>query len=830
MESIANTENIEISKGNNYTDNKMLETNTQSLEKSTYYHSENIEISSYSTNLIKDSSTSSNLNNKMTDSNSEAIEKGSNLSSEIAGKISDFNSQISTEKKFESYKEATEKIFNSEKIEKSNTNIEIIDTNSRNEEKSIDYLSNSLIDSNSNFNNIGKKTNFIEPENTITENEEIYEYYNIDFNISPQKCLCGEKLSYLLLKSNECINFCNIEQLLDRNCQIDCVFENNYNSIRDNVESIIYKDDFNDNEEIVIAGNNVICDILTSNMEHKIKNISYIDFGECETKLKKQNNIDYLLIVKFDAKLNNSSLTNVQYKVYDPLTKRELDLSICSNDKINIDIPMILVGESRDLYQNFSSLGYDILNTNDPFYNDICTTFSSSEYTDVILSDRRRAYYNENLILCEEGCEYSSYDLDNNLVRCKCYPKNDVEDDIKVIHFEKENLSSFFDIKTYANIDVLKCHKLLFSKKGLTKNYGAYLLQLIILLYIIIMLIFYLNYKKTIIKLIVKAYPKYKFSPSSSPPKKYNSHTSLRKIKWKEGLTLSPKKNSKKKKKNTSVIDECKTSNKNEDSSNKIAIYSSLKHNNKKSKFHYLNSTIEISKKNKTITYSLIDEEINSLEYKDAILIDKRTFCQYYCSLLFKKHIILFSFCSKNDYNLIYVKITLFLLSFSLFFSINVLFFTDKTMHKIYETKGIYNLIIQLPKIIYSSIITSVFNLIIKSFALSDKNIIYLKKIEGTKRKNEHLLKVIACLKIKFNIYFVIGLLFLGFCWYYISVFCCVYVNTQIILIKDTFLSFGFSLLYPFIIYLIPGLFRIPSLKSKNSPFLYSFSKIIALI
>ena len=830
MESIANTENIEISKGNNYTDNKMLETNTQSLEKSTYYHSENIEISSYSTNLIKDSSTSSNLNNKLTDFNTEVIEKGSNLSSEIEGKISDFNSQISTEKKFESYKEATEKIFNSEKIEKSNTNIEIIDTNSRNEEKSIDYLSNSLIDSNSNFNNIGKKTNFIEPENTITENEEIYEYYNIDFNISPQKCLCGEKLSYLLLKSNECINFCNIEQLLDRNCQIDCVFENNYNSIRDNVESIIYKDDFNDNEEIVIAGNNVICDILTSNMEHKIKNISYIDFGECETKLKKQNNIDYLLIVKFDAKLNGSSLTNVQYKVYDPITKRELDLSICSNDKINIDIPMILVGESRDLYQNFSSLGYDILNTNDPFYNDICTTFSSSEYTDVILSDRRRAYYNENLILCEEGCEYSSYDLDNNLVRCKCYPKNDVEDDIKVIHFEKENLSSFFDIKTYANIDVLKCHKLLFSKKGLTKNYGAYLLQLIILLYIIIMLIFYMNYKKTIIKLIVKAYPKYKFSPSSSPPKKYNSHTSLRKIKLKEGLTLSPKKNSKKKKKNTSVIDECKTSNKNEDSSNKIAIYSSLKHNNKKSKFHYLNSTIEISKKNKTITYSLIDEEINSLEYKDAILIDKRTFCQYYCSLLFKKHIILFSFCSKNDYNLIYVKITLFLLSFSLFFSINVLFFTDKTMHKIYETKGIYNLIIQLPKIIYSSIITSVFNLIIKSFALSDKNIIYLKKIEGTKRKNEHLLKVIACLKIKFNIYFVIGLLFLGFCWYYISVFCCVYVNTQIILIKDTFLSFGFSLLYPFIIYLIPGLFRIPSLKSKNSPFLYSFSKIIALI
>ena len=197
---------------------------------------------------------------------------------------------------------------------------------------------------------------------------------------------------------------------------------------------------------------------------------------------------------------------------------------------------------------------------------------------------------------------------------------------------------------------------------------------------------------------------------------------------------------------------------------------------------------------------------------------------------MFKKNIILFSFCSKNDYNLIYVKINLFFISFSLFFLINALFFTDKTMHKIYETKGIYNLIIQLPKIIYSSLITSIFNLIIKSFALSDRNIIYLKNIKNKKNKNQNLLKVIACLKLKFNIFFVIGFLFLCICWYYISVFCCVYINTQIILIKDTFLSFGFSLLYPFILYLIPGLFRIQSLKSKNSPCLYNFSKIIAQI
>ena len=146
----------------------------------------------------------------------------------------------------------------------------------------------------------------------------------------------------------------------------------------------------------------------------------------------------------------------------------------------------------------------------------------------------------------------------------------------------------------------------------------------------------------------------------------------------------------------------------------------------------------------------------------------------------------------------------------------------------VYESKGIYNLINQLPKIIYSSLITSIFNLIIKKLALSENNIIELKNIGRRKKKNEKLLEVISCLKIKFNIFFVIGFVFLCFCWYYISIFCCVYINTQITLIKDTFLSFGFSLLYPFLFYLVPGLFRIPSLKSKNSPFMYYFSKIIA--
>ena len=84
---------------------------------------------------------------------------------------------------------------------------------------------------------------------------------------------------------------------------------------------------------------------------------------------------------------------------------------------------------------------------------------------------------------------------------------------------------------------------------------------------------------------------------------------------------------------------------------------------------------------------------------------------------------------------------------------------------------------------------------------------------------------------IKFILYFIISFLFLLFCWYYISIFGVIYKNTQMHLLKDTLISIGLSLIFPFVIYLFPGIFRIPSLsiKNKKRECLYNFSKILQL-
>ena len=238
----------------------------------------------------------------------------------------------------------------------------------------------------------------------------------------------------------------------------------------------------------------------------------------------------------------------------------------------------------------------------------------------------------------------------------------------------------------------------------------------------------------------------------------------------------------------------------------------------------------KIEQNEKLIT--LNDEEMNTLEYEKAIELDKRSYFQYYCSLIKKKQLILFTFIPTNDYNIMPLKISLFIVSFSLYFTIDAFFFSDETMHKIYKDNGVYNILYRIPQIFYSSIIPSIINILLKTLSLTEKDLLKIKKEEDSQKLLETPKKIERCIIIKFIIFFIISLLFMLFFWYFISCFCAVYNNTQIILIKDTLISFVISMAYPFAISIIPGLFRIPALKApnKDQECLYTFSKYIALI
>jgi hypothetical protein len=226
------------------------------------------------------------------------------------------------------------------------------------------------------------------------------------------------------------------------------------------------------------------------------------------------------------------------------------------------------------------------------------------------------------------------------------------------------------------------------------------------------------------------------------------------------------------------------------------------------------------------------DYEINNLSYDEALKYDKRSYCKYYLSLLRTKHLFIDTFYLSNDYNSRIIKIILFLFIFDLNYTINALFFTSSVLHEIFVNTGIFNLMYHLPQICYSTVISAIIKTIIKNLSLSQKNILEIKQAKNIKKNRFVIKDVIKCLKIKFTLFFLLCFLFLIFFWYYLACFCAVYKNTQIHLIKDTVISFSLSLLYPFGLNLIPGLFRIPSIKGRNKKriCLYKTSRIIELI
>ena len=183
-----------------------------------------------------------------------------------------------------------------------------------------------------------------------------------------------------------------------------------------------------------------------------------------------------------------------------------------------------------------------------------------------------------------------------------------------------------------------------------------------------------------------------------------------------------------------------------------------------------------------------------------------------------------------KDYNSRIVKIDLFFLAFCIYCFINCLFFDEKTIHKIYEDEGSYNFVYLGPYSTYSFIISQTLFTFVKYFSLSDKNISEIKMEKSLDLSYDIRYKAEKCIKLKYTCFYILSILFFSFFWYYLSSFGAVYQNTQIYLIKNILISFAFSMLYPFVINLLPSILRIYSLNNKDNECIYKLSRIIQLV
>jgi hypothetical protein len=341
----------------------------------------------------------------------------------------------------------------------------------------------------------------------------------------------------------------------------------------------------------------------------------------------------------------------IKYEIFDPITKSKLDLNYCKNTNITIHIP-VNINESI-LFK------YD---PNNSYYNDICYIYTNENGMYITIYDRKEEFKKKNLSLCPFNCIYYKYDSDNKEVICQCRIQNEIN-----LFSENNKDDLMFNLinkKSFLNIKVMKCFKLLFTKEGFLNNFINYIIMLIISFYIVSAIYFFLKGYNKILGQMEEIIMAKKLENDS----KINS----KKDRDKEFMENSTSINSSSKKSFKKFNPMYKL-----DTENKI----SFNINSKEilnSKMKNINDKLDLDKYK-----SYNDYELNTISFDEAFEIDKRTLFQFYCSLIKLKHILIFTFYNKKDYNPYIIKICLFLFMLAFLIFTNTLFFNDSTMNEI---------------------------------------------------------------------------------------------------------------------------------------------------
>ena len=444
-------------------------------------------------------------------------------------------------------------------------------------------------------------------------------------------------------------------------------------------------------------------------------NLSIIDLADCKNLLKERyfpnfnGNISFI-ILKHENITSISSEKSIQYEIYEPFNHTKLDISICQNSPINIHIPTELSESNQKLIEELNRLGYNVFDINDPFYTDFCAKYTTKEGTDITLEHRKKYIYEDIMseVNCQENCEFSSYDPDNNNIECKCKPESYINTvDSKKFSLNKLH-NTFYDVLKYSNYKVLQCYKLAFNKNIFGYNKGFWIIFILFILYCT-QLIIYIFKKISPFQLNIARYHFRKQLPNNlvdKIKKNYEINTEKNYIPLKPEFPPKKRRNINGAKDNQINEYDGRNTDKNvlkdklSDNLDKKEVIVSSKFSNNKNN----NSSNKTEEKESLYAKlgKLDNFELNNLEYEDALILDQRNFWQIYWSLLKRENILLFTFYFHNDYNLYYAKNARFIFLLATDMAMNVFFFADETMNKLYLSYGEYDFVQQIPQIVYS--------------------------------------------------------------------------------------------------------------------------------
>jgi len=213
---------------------------------------------------------------------------------------------------------------------------------------------------------------------------------------------CPESYPYFNDTTKECL-YCSYERYKAGDCVLDDNRTNN--TVHDNIKGFISTLPEGSNMKVSDRNNfyfqvtntaNELSSLSQSRPNTEANNSqSIIDLKECTDILKRvygYDNDTELIILKYENEASTND-KSVQYEVYGPDSSTKLNLSYCSDVKIDIYIPVVLDEKTQELYESLKEQGYNLFDKNDKFYTDICTPYKSPNGTDVLLSDRFNDFF-----------------------------------------------------------------------------------------------------------------------------------------------------------------------------------------------------------------------------------------------------------------------------------------------------------------------------------------------------------------------------------------------------------------------------------------------------
>ena len=174
----------------------------------------------------------------------------------------------------------------------------------------------------------------------------------------------------------------------------------------------------------------------------------------------------------------------IGYEVFHPENKSKLNLDYCKDFLINYNIPVSINEDEIAKYD-----------PNSEYYNDECSVSTSEDGTDMTLSDRQKEYNDNNMSLCENKCNFTEYNISSKKSVCMCEIKSKIYTISEILE-SKETVSKDFNIEnttesSSSSVNLMKCYNTLFSKLGLLKNLGNYILLLMIVIFSASSIFFY---------------------------------------------------------------------------------------------------------------------------------------------------------------------------------------------------------------------------------------------------------------------------------------------------------------------------------------------------